>query len=107
MDTCNCYHPAFLSHTTSYEKWELCQLEVTDEKEDQEMYECVMEIMKRLTLSIPETLFCKPFQLAESIKALSLIYDYLHRFKPTRGRKLFADVRNQQPFEPEEWRPRV
>ena len=57
MDTCNCYHPAFLSHTTSYEKWELCQLEVTDEKEDQEMYECVMEIMNRLTLSILETLF--------------------------------------------------
>ena len=47
MDTCDCYHPAFLSHTTSYGEEELCELEVTDRIEDQETYECVMEIMNR------------------------------------------------------------
>ena len=47
MDTCDCYHPAFLSHITSYWKEELCELEVTNRTEDQKTYECVMEIMNR------------------------------------------------------------
>merc|ERR1711971_261282 len=47
MDTCDCYHPAFLSHTTSYGEEDLCELWVMDQNEGQETYECVMEIMNR------------------------------------------------------------
>ena len=43
---------------------------------------------------------CEPSRLAELVKALSLLYGNLRLFEPTQGRKLVADVRNQQPFEP-------
>ena len=49
----------------------------------------------------------KPPWLAESVKALSLFYDYLHRFVPTQDGKLLADVRGQQLFELREWGLRV
>ena len=49
----------------------------------------------------------KPSWLADSIKASSLLYDYLRRFEPTRRGKLVTDARDQQPFEPVEWGLRV
>ena len=49
----------------------------------------------------------KPPRLDELVKVPSLLYGNLHRLEPTRGKKLVADVRYQQPFEPGEWGPRV
>ena len=49
----------------------------------------------------------KPPWLAELVKALSLLYRNLWWFKPIRGKKLVADVCDQQPFEPGEWGLRV
>ena len=60
MDKCNCYHPAFLSHTASYEQNTLCQLEVMDRKEDQARYECVMDIMDEFDNGDIECISCKP-----------------------------------------------
>ena len=48
MDTCDCYHPAFLSHTTSYWEEELCELEVTDRKEDQGGFQLLDLIITKL-----------------------------------------------------------
>ena len=48
MDTCDCYHPAFLSHTTSYWEEELCELEVTDRREDQGSFHLVDFILTEL-----------------------------------------------------------
>ena len=51
--------------------------------------------------------FVKPPQLAELVKASSLLYDYLRRFEPTWGGKLVADARYKQPFERGKWGLRV
>ena len=39
----------------------------------------------------------------QTVKALSLLYNYLRRLEPIRGGKLVTDARDQHPLEPGVW----
>ena len=60
--------------------------------------------LSQLIVNMPNI---KPLWLAELAKASSLFYDYLPKLKSTRGGKLVADTRDQQPFGLGEWGPIV
>ena len=46
METCDCYHPAFLSHTTSYWEEELCELEVTEDQGGFQLLDLIITELK-------------------------------------------------------------
>ena len=56
----------------------------------QGLLENAKELFELSEGSVRSRVSYKPPRLAESVKALSLLYDYLRSFKPTQGCKLKA-----------------